>query len=378
MPDDLLVGGGHGSAHPVGGVHIGAEGIGVAVLAVLRLRGNGLPHIPGLACAVFHAGQVGGMGLVAIAGGVGAAAVGDEHQIVLDEVDGLLPAVLDIHDLPGDLLAALSFDDDIPDIHAILDMHTVRLQIFHQRQDHAFILVILGEAQGAEIGQAVDVMDIAAQIPFHLQSTGPTLESEHGLPIQPEVCIPEGIGQNIGYLLVLQILFRGHKQLGQGHGGVLVQLELLIRVGILTAVHAGAAQRIVGIVLVEPIILIQNRDARRLDGRNITEGVPHDLKMVVHLTAAPHKEALGDVLAAVAAAACQIQLFKYMDVLALHLSVADQIESGGQAGKAGADDISRFFVHILGLFGMSKGLVSASRVIHNKTSCYFFLSMVSL
>ena len=88
--------------------------------------------------------------------------------------------------------------------------------------------------------------------------------------------------------------------------------------------------------------------------------------MVVHLTAAPHEEALGDVLAAVAAAAGQIQFFKHMDVLALHLAVADKIKSRRQAGKAGADDISRFFVHILGLFGMGKGFISASGIIHNK------------
>ena len=49
MLDDLLVGGGHGGAHPVGGIHIGAEFLRIAVLTVLCLRGNGLPHIPRLA-----------------------------------------------------------------------------------------------------------------------------------------------------------------------------------------------------------------------------------------------------------------------------------------------------------------------------------------
>ena len=311
------------------------------------------------------------MGLVAVAGGIGAAAVGDEHQIVLNEVDGLLLSVLHIHDLPGDLLVTLGFDDDIPDVHAVLDAHAVGLQIFHQRQDHALILVVFGEAQGAEIGQTVDVVDIAAQIPLHLQSAGPALECEHGLPIQPEVGAPEGVRQHVGDLLVLQILLRRQKQLGQRHGGVLIQLELLVGVGVLTAIHTGTAQRVVGIVLVEPIILIQHGDARRLDRGHIAEGIPHDLEMVVHLAAAAHEEALGHVLAAVAAAAGKLQLFEQMDVLTLHLSVADKIKSRRQPGKAGADDISRFFVHILGLFGMGKGFVSASRVIHNKTSCCF-------
>ena len=252
------------------------------------------------------------------------------------------------------------------------------LQIFHQRQDHALILVVLGEAQGAEIGQAVDVMDIAAQIPLHLQRAGPALEREHRLPVQPEVGAPEGVRQHVGDLLVLQILFRRQEQLGQRHGGVLVQLELLVGVGVLAAVHTGAAQRVVGVVLVEPIIFIQNRDARRLDGGHIAEGIPHDLEVVVHFPSAAHEETLGHVLATVAASARQIQLFQEVDVLALHLTVADEVKCRRQAGKAGADDISRFFVHVLGLFGMRKGFIGASRVIHNKTSCYFFLSMASL
>ena len=79
------------------------------------------------------------MGLIAIAGGIGAAAVGDEHQVVLDEVNGLLLTVLDIDDLTGDLLVTHGFDDDILHIHTVFDAHTMRLQIFHQRQDHALI-----------------------------------------------------------------------------------------------------------------------------------------------------------------------------------------------------------------------------------------------
>ena len=103
------------------------------------------------------------------------------------------------------------------------------------------------------------------------------------------------------------------------------------------------------------------------------EGIPHDLKMVVHFAAAAHEEALGNVLAAIAAAAGQIQLFQQMDVLALHLSVADQIEGRRQAGKAGADDVGGFFIHILGLFGVGKGFVSASGIIHNKNLLLYFL-----
>ena len=66
-----------------------AERFGIAEFAVRRLRRDRLPHIPGFALAVFNAGQIGRVGLIAVAGGIGAAAVGDEYQIVLDQVDGL-------------------------------------------------------------------------------------------------------------------------------------------------------------------------------------------------------------------------------------------------------------------------------------------------
>ena len=53
--------------------------------------------------------QVRGMGLVTVAGSIGAAAVGDEHKVILDQVNGLLLAVLDIYDLSCDLLVTFAF-----------------------------------------------------------------------------------------------------------------------------------------------------------------------------------------------------------------------------------------------------------------------------
>ena len=87
--------------------------------------------------------------------------------------------------------------------------------------------------------------------------------------------------------------------------------------------------------------------------------------MVVHLAAAAHVKALGDVAVAVAAAAGKLVLFKKMDVLALHLAVADEIEGRGQTGETGADDIGGFAVDALRLFGVSEGFIRSGRVIHN-------------
>ena len=144
--------------------------------------------------------------------------------------------------------------------------------------------------------------------------------------------------------------------------------------GVLAAVNGGAAERIVRVVLVEPIIFIKHRNPWSLDGRNIAEGVPHYLKVVVHLAAAAHKEALGNILSSVTAAACQIKLFKQMNVLAFHLAVTDKIKGGGQSRKSRAYNVSRFFINILRLFGMSERFISSCRVIHNENLlCFFFM-----
>ena len=109
------------------------------------------------------------MGLIAVAGGICAAAVGDEHKVVLNQVDSLLLAVLDINDLLGDLFVAYGVNNYIPYIHAVLNAHAVRFEILDERQNHALILVVFGEAQRAEIGQTVNMMNITAEVALHFK-----------------------------------------------------------------------------------------------------------------------------------------------------------------------------------------------------------------
>ena len=197
MLNDLLICGGNGGTHPVCRINVTAKDFRIAEFAVNCLSRNRFPQIPRFSAAVFQMGQIRCVGLVAVAGGVCAAAVGDEYQIVFDQVNGLFFAVLPVYDLLGNLFAAYGFNDDVLHVHAVFDLYAMGFQIFHQRQDHALILVVFGEPQCTEIRQPVNVVHIAAQIPLHLQRTGPTLKGEHGLPVQPEVGVPECVRQNI-------------------------------------------------------------------------------------------------------------------------------------------------------------------------------------
>lgn len=130
IPDDFLVRGRDGGAHPVGCVNVAAEFFRVAVLAVLCLCGDGFPHIPRLAETVPNAGEVGRMGLIAVAGSVGAAAVRDEHEVVLHKVDGLFCPVLDVDNLLCDPSVPIGLDDDVLHVHAVFNPHAMGFEVF--------------------------------------------------------------------------------------------------------------------------------------------------------------------------------------------------------------------------------------------------------
>ena len=131
------------------------------------------------------------MRLIAVACAVGAGAVRDEDKVILDEVYCLLLAVADVDYLLCDYLAALVCNDDIFNVHAVLDAHAVRLKVFDKRQYKALVLIVLSKAQCAEIGKSVDMVNIAAEIALHLKRARITLESEHRLPVEPEIRAPE-------------------------------------------------------------------------------------------------------------------------------------------------------------------------------------------
>ena len=361
--DDALVQGLHRGAHPVGLLGVVAELVGMAEGRVLG--GDLAPHVP--AAARLDLGVVGGRGVLAAHGGIlHAAAVGDEYQVVLRQVDGALFAVLDDVDALGQLVGGVgAVELHVGHLHAEVELDAVALQILHHGQYHGLILVVLGEAQGGEVGQAADVVDIALDIQLHLQGTVPVFKGEHGAPVQPEVAVEHLVIEEVGDALVLQVLVGGEEQLHDLHGALVGDVELAVGVCVLAAVLGGAAQGVVGVGLVEPVILVQNADAFRLDGGDGAEQVPHDLKVVVHLAAAAHDVA--DVLEfpSVAGAAGGGALLQNVDVLALHLAVADQVAGGGQGRQAAAHDIGGLVVHALGLLGVRKGFVVTAGIIHN-------------
>ena len=243
------------------------------------------------------------------------------------------------------------------------------LQVGHHGQDDGLILVVAGKAEGGKVGQAADVVDKALEVELHLEGAVPVLKGEHGPPVEPEVGAKHLVIEVIGDLLVLQRLVGREEELHDLHGALIGKAELAVSVGVLAAVDRRAAEGVVGVGLVQPVILVQHADPLGLQRRDGAQQVPHDLKMVVHLAAAPHHIA-HVVLIAVAGPAGDGVLLEHMHMPAFHLAVPHQIAGRRQGRQTGTDEISRFVIDALRLFRRCKSLIVATGIVHRETSLF--------
>ena len=311
------------------------------------------------------------MCLVAVRGAIALRAVGDEHEVVVGQVDALGLAALRVFDAAGRFAAARHLAHHVGHIRVIQHLRPGVRDVLDHRADHGIILVVAGETQCGQIGQSVDVMDVTLHIALHLDGAVPFLEREHRLPVHPEVCLVEIVVEHVIDGLVGELFVRGHEQVQQLLRRLRVHPVLLVGVRVLTLLLGDATQGEVRVVLVELVVFGENRLSGVLDGRDGTEQVPHDLEMVVHLTAAAHDVAACRIVDAVAGAAGHRQGFEDRDMVAGHLGVADQVACRRQAGKTGPDDIRVLVVDALRFLRGREGFIVSSRVVHDDSFAVF-------
>ena len=167
-------------------------------------------------------------------------------------------------------------------------------------------------------------MDITLDIDLHFECTVPVFKREHGPPVQPEVRVQHLIIKEVRNPFVLQLLVRCEEQLHNLHCAFVGDGKLAIRVRVFPAVDRRSAQRIVRVLLVQPVIFVQYRNAFGLDGRNRTEQIPHTFKMVVHFTSAAHHIANVLIFIAIAGTARNRVFFENVHMFPFHLPVSDQ------------------------------------------------------
>ena len=132
---------------------------------------------------------------------------------------------------------------------------------------------------------------------------------------------------------------------------------------VLAAVNGRTAERIVGVMLVQPVILVQNGSARFLKGRNAAEQIPQTLEMVLHLTAAAHHITSGRIKNTVAGAAGNIHGFQDVNVGAGHLGVADHEAGSCQSSQTASYQVSMLVIHAFRFLRASKSFVVSVAVV---------------
>ena len=291
----------------------------------------------------------------------------DEDQVVGAEVHAAFGSAAYPADAGGLLPLRGDVEVDIGDLGAEVEHHALVQQPPVQRQDQRFVLVVLRELQRREVRQAADVVDEAVQVQLHLQRAVPLLEGEHGAPVKPEVAREELVAEHLVDALVLHLLTGGEEDLHDLLLRLRAEAEHAVGVRVLAAVHGGALQRVVRVVLVQPVELVQHARALDLDRRDGPEQVPQALEVILHLPAAADHEALLRLLDAVQRPAGQREPLEDRDLRTWHLAVADQERGPGQRRQSRAHEPCRLVLHTLGLPRPRERLVIAAAVVHGRS-----------
>ena len=212
--------------------------------------------------------------------------------------------------------------------------------------------------------RAADVVDEPLEIELHFQRRVPGLKGEHGLPVEPEVGVVEIAAQHLLDALVVELLVRREEQLHQRQRGLVAQLKAVFGVGALAPVQDGPVHGEVGVVVVQPVELVQHAGIGHFQRGDGAEQVPQAFVVVFHLPSAPDDEPHVRPQQPVAGAAGQFGLLQNVDVAAFHAAVPDEKGRGGKARKPSAHQPGLSVLRALGLAGAGERFIISVGVIH--------------
>ena len=303
------------------------------------------------------------MMLISVNGPFRTASVGHEYQVLLRQKNPLFHAVFPALDGCCNFSAASVLKKYVCHLCVEPEIHSRIFQISLHGKNQGFVLVVPGEFQRAEVRQAADVMKESLKIQLHFQCAVPVFKGKHGSPVQPESGVKHFIVKHVLYGLVIQILVSGHEKLHDFHTALPAQTEFSIRMRILSPLLRGPAERIIGVMLIQPVKLIQHRCARNLQRGNASKQIPQTLEMILHLPSSPHHISAGRVVDSITGSARNIHGFQNMNALSRHLSVTHQKTGRRKGCQSAPHNIRVFLLHALRLFRPGKSFIVTAAVI---------------
>ena len=132
---------------------------------------------------------------------------------------------------------------------------------------------------------------------------------------------------------------------------------------VLPTVNGCTAQRIIGVMLIQPVKFVQNRSTWLFEGRNAVEKIPETFEMIFHLTAATHDITSGRIKNSIAGTAGNVHGFQDVDMIPGHLCISDQEAGSCQGSKAASYDVSIFLIYTFRFLRMCKCFVVSVGII---------------
>ena len=132
---------------------------------------------------------------------------------------------------------------------------------------------------------------------------------------------------------------------------------------VLPTVNGCTAQRIIGVMLIQPVKFVQNRSTWLFEGRNAVEKIPETFEMIFHLTAATHDITSGRIKNSIAGTAGNVHGFQDVDMVPGHLCISDQEAGSCQGSKAASYDVSMFVIHTFRLLRTGKSFIVTVGII---------------
>ena len=132
---------------------------------------------------------------------------------------------------------------------------------------------------------------------------------------------------------------------------------------VLPTVNGCTAQRIIGVMLIQPVKFVQNRSTWLFEGRNAVEKIPETFEVILHLTAASHYVSSHRIKNTIACAACNVHCFQDVNVGAGHLGVADHEAGSCQSSQTASYQVSMLVIHAFRFLRVSKSFVVSVAVV---------------
>ena len=144
---------------------------------------------------------------------------------------------------------------------------------------------------------------------------------------------------------------------------------------ILSLFYRSTAQRIVRIMLIQPVIFIQHGCTRFFQRWNTVEQIPQTFEMILHLTSASHNISSGRIKNTITGTTCDIHCFQNVNMISRHLCIPYQEAGCCQRSQSASYQICMFIIYAFWFFRAGKCFIISICIIYTLAVFLLFAAL---